>query len=91
MTLNSFSTLWSLDENDFLKMIAHEAMKSYTSSEGVEYPKLGLGVQGATTNDIVKWDSGVECYANWCKLFDEAKDLGMPLKIQMPLHCGVNG
>jgi len=89
-TLNSFSTLWSIDKNDFAKMIAQEATKYYASSDN-EHPKLGLGVQGATTNDIDKWNSGVECYANWCNIFNEKKSLGVPLQLQTPLHSGVNG
>ena len=92
VTVNSFATLAAIDQNDFPRMIAYEATTYYEDiSYGVEYPKLGLGVQGATTNDIDLWNSGKQCYANWCALFNEVKNLNVPLQVQTPLHSGVNG
>ena len=92
VSINNFSTLQGIDETDFPRMIAEEATKYYEDpSYGVEYPKLGLGVQGATTNDIDLWNSGKRCYADWCAIFDRAKDLGVPLQLQTPLQSGVNG
>lgn len=90
VTINNFSTLEGIDKTDFPHMIAHEATKDY-SVDGVEYPKLGLGVQGATTNDVDKYNKGEMCYADWGTIFKKSKDLGVPLQIQTPLHSGVNG
>lgn len=91
VTINNFSTLKGIDKTKFPHMIAKEATKDFVSDDGVEYPKLGLGVQGATTNDIDKYNKGEQCYADWGAIFKQAKDLGVPLQIQTPLHSGVNG
>jgi hypothetical protein len=90
VTINSFSTLSSMEKNDFANAIADEATRDYVE-DGIEYPKLGLGVQGATTYDIYNLENGEGCYANWCTWFNKTKDLGVPLQIQTPLHSGVNG
>jgi hypothetical protein len=87
VTINDYYTLPSIDKNEFPRTIAHEATRSYRN-----YPKLGLGVQGATT---IAFDEhrldGARCHADWCNIFDSAKSLGIPLQLQTPLHSGVNG
>jgi hypothetical protein len=90
VTINNFSTLKSIDKTDFAHMIAEAATDDFVV-DGVEYPKLGLGVQGATTNDVEKYHKGQKCYADWGKIFNDSKHLGIPLQIQTPLHSGVNG
>jgi hypothetical protein len=91
VTINNFSTLASIDKLKFPRMIAEEATKDMLSDDGEQLPKLGLGVQGATTNDMEKYQKSEPCYADWGKLFKKAKNLGVPLQIQTPLHSGVNG
>lgn len=91
VTINSFSTMEGIDKNKFAHMIANEATKDFVSKDGLVYPKLGLGVQGATTNDADKYKRGEKCYADWGAIFNQAKDLGVPLQIQTPLHSGPNG
>jgi len=91
VTINNFSTLAGIDKTKFAHMIAKEATKDMVSADGEQLPKLGLGVQGATTNDIEKYKKGEKCYADWGKLFKEASKYGVPLQIQTPLHSGVNG
>jgi hypothetical protein len=90
VTINDFSTLDSIDKTKFPNLIAEEATNDYTV-DGVDFPKLGLGVQGATTADIDKYNKGEKCYADWCAIFDRAMNLGLPLQLQTPLHSGVNG
>eukprot|EP00542_Grammatophora_oceanica_P013733 CAMPEP_0194055224 /NCGR_PEP_ID=MMETSP0009_2-20130614/55971_1 /TAXON_ID=210454 /ORGANISM="Grammatophora oceanica, Strain CCMP 410" /LENGTH=434 /DNA_ID=CAMNT_0038704049 /DNA_START=78 /DNA_END=1382 /DNA_ORIENTATION=- len=91
VTINNFATLDGMDKTDFPHMIAEEATKDFVGEDGVEYPKLGLGVQGATTNDAHKYKKGEMCYADWGAIFEKTKELGVPLQIQTPLHSGVNG
>jgi len=90
VTINEFSTSPRINGTDFSHMIAHEATKDYNHCDGA-CPKLGLGVQGATTNGIDAHSTRPDCYANWCSIFNEKKHLGIPLQIQTPLHSGVNG
>ena len=90
VTINTFYTLPTQDDNDFPRMVAEKATERYRRN-GVELPKLGLGVQGATTNGIDQYSSVTECYADWCNIFNEKKGLGIPLQLQTPLHSGVNG
>ena len=90
VTINNFSTLKGIDKTVFPHMIAKEATRDYAADD-VEYPKLGLGVQGATTNDIERYNKGEKCYADWGTIFNEVKILGIPLQLQTPLHSGVNG
>lgn len=90
VTINDFATLSSIDEKKFPNMIAEEATRDYVV-DGVEYPKLGIGVQGATTQDIELHNRGEPCYADWCKIFLESESYDIPLQVQTPLHSGVNG
>jgi len=90
VTINDFYTLPSIDKSDFPNMIAYEALRSFRAN-GTETPKLGLGVQGATTGGIDQHSTNTECYADWCDIFNDKKDLGIPLQLQTPLHSGVNG
>ncbi len=90
VTINDFYTLSSIPTVKFPNMVATEATKDYVVN-GVQFPRLGLGVQGATTGDVEKYDKGGICYSNWCSIFEQARDLGIPLQLQTPLHSGVNG
>lgn len=86
VTVNDFYTRSGQDMNGFPNMIADLATNSYSN-----YPKLGLGVQGATTRDIELYNSNQRTYANWGALFEQYKNLGVPLQLQTPLNSGVNG
>ena len=89
VTINSFYTLSKQDSLEFPRMVAEKATEEYIR-KGVELPRLGLGVQGATTQGFDE-HSSTECYADWCNIFNETKKLGIALQLQTPLHSGVNG
>lgn len=90
VTVNDFRTRTSGQGlNLFPEMVAKEATREYNG-----LPKLGLGVQGATTKDIDRWRSQPRrerCNANWCAIFNRYKNSGIPLQLQTPTHSGVNG
>ncbi|PXF40287.1 hypothetical protein BWQ96_10003 [Gracilariopsis chorda] len=89
VTLNDFRTkTFGQGPNKFPDMIAYEATREYNG-----FPKLGLGVQGATTKDVDRWEQPqrARCNANWCAIFNRNKDSGIPLQLQTPTHSGVYG
>ena len=88
VTLNDFRTRTSQGVNKFANDTANEATRNFHG-----WPRLGLGVQGATTADVARWNASPRqrCNANWCKLFNDRKTMGLPLQVQTPTHSGVNG
>jgi hypothetical protein len=88
VTLNDFRTRSSQGINKFANDTANAATGNYLG-----YPPLGLGVQGATTKDVERWNASPRerCNANWCVLFNQRKSAGIPLQVQTPTHSGVNG
>lgn len=87
VTVNDFRTKSSGQAlNEFPDMIANEATREFNG-----FPKLGLGVQGATTKDVDRWNEQERCNANWCAIFNRNKNLAIPLQLQTPTHSGVYG
>ena len=88
VTLNDFRTRPAQGVNKFANDTADEATRTL---QGL--PPLGLGVQGATTKDVDRWNASPRqrCNANWCKLFNDRKTLGIPLQVQTPTHSGPIG
>ena len=88
VTLNDFRTRSTQGVNKFPNDVAREATRNHHG-----YPRLGLGVQGATTADVDRWNAKPRkrCNANWCKLFNDQKTANIPLQLQTPNHSGVNG
>ncbi|WP_395342237.1 hypothetical protein PN836_000465 [Ningiella sp. W23] len=88
VTLNDFRTRSSQGVNKFANDTENEATRSLGGA-----PKLGLGVQGATTSDLDRWNASPRqrCNANWCKLFNDNKNAGIVLQVQTPTHSGVIG
>lgn len=68
VTINDFYTLPSIDKDEFPNMIAREATR-YLTHKNKELPKLGLGVQGATTAGFDANSNGQRPYAQWYNIF----------------------
>ncbi|KAI0562832.1 hypothetical protein FGB62_52g110 [Gracilaria domingensis] len=87
VTVNDFRTKSTgQDLNEFPDMISSEATREFNG-----LPKLGLGVQGATTRDIDRWQQRARCNANWCAIFNRNNNMGIPLQLQTPTHSGMYG